>query len=158
MIWQGQEIFSINKFTDQVPLDWSRKETFNGIFQLYQRLCQLRRNWDNNTRGLRGQHINCHVVDNLNKVVAFHRWNEGGPGDDVIVILNFSDRTWDSYRVGLPSWGTWWCRFSSDWAGYSSDFSNVGGHPVSAEPVPKDNMPHSAGFAIGPYSALIFSQ
>ncbi|MBD3884857.1 alpha amylase C-terminal domain-containing protein [Phormidium tenue FACHB-886] len=158
MIWQGQELFSIDKFSDTIPLDWSRKETFNGIFQLYQRLCQLRRNWDNNTRGLRGQHINCHVVDNLNKVVAFHRWNEGGPGDDVIVILNFSDRTWDSYRVGLPSWGTWWCRFSSDWAGYSNDFGNVGGHPVSAEAAPKDNMPHSAGFAIGPYSALIYSQ
>lgn len=158
MIWQGQEIFSIDKFSDTIPLDWSRKETFNGIFQLYQRLCHLRRNWDNNTRGLRGQHINCHLVDNLNKVVAYHRWNEGGPGDDVIVILNFSDRTWDSYRVGLPRWGTWWCRFSSDWAGYSSDFGNVGGHPVSAEAAPKDNMPHSAGFAIGPYSALIYSQ
>ena len=158
MIWQGQEIFSINKFSDAIPLDWSRKGTYNGIFQLYQRLCQLRRNWDNNTRGLRGQHINCHIVDNLNKVVAFHRWNEGGPGDDVIVILNFADRTWDSYRVGLPRWGTWWCRFSSDWAGYSRDFGNVGGHPVSAEAAPKDNMPHSAGFAIGPYSALIYSQ
>ncbi|MCG8363143.1 MAG: alpha amylase C-terminal domain-containing protein, partial [Pseudanabaenales cyanobacterium] len=158
MIWQGQEIFWIEKFADQIPLDWSRKNTFNGIFQLYRRLCQLRRNWDNNTRGLRGQNINCHLVDNLNKVIAFHRWNEGGAGDDVIVILNFTDRTWNSYRVGLPRWGTWWCRFSGDWSGYSSDFGNVGGHPVSAESAAKDNMPHSAGFSIGPYSALIYSQ
>lgn len=158
MIWQGQEIFSIEKFSDRVPLDWSRKDTFNGYFQLYRDLCQLRRNWDNNTRGLRGQHINCHLVDNLNKVVAFHRWNDGGAGDDVIVILNFADRTWDSYRVGLPRWGTWWCRFSSDWSGYSSDFGNVGGHPVNTEAAPKDNMPHSAGFTLAPYSALIFSQ
>lgn len=158
MIWQGQEIFSINKFDDKVPLDWSRKNTFNGIFELYRRLCQLRRNWDNNTRGLRGQHINCHLVDNLNKVIAFHRWDEGGGGDDVIVILNFSDRTWDSYRVGLPRWGTWWCRFSSDWSGYSGDFGNVGGQAVSAEAAPKDNMPHSAGFTLAPYSALIYSQ
>lgn len=158
MIWQGQEIFSINKFSDQVPLDWSRKITFNGIFQLYRDLCQLRLNWNNNTRGLRGQHINCHLVDNLNKVIAFHRWDEGGAGDDVIIILNFADRTWDSYRVGLPRWGTWWCRFSSDWSGYSSDFGNVGGSPVSAEPTPSNNMPHSAGFAIAPYSAQIYSQ
>lgn len=161
MIWQGQEIFSIHKFSDQLPLDWSRKNKFNGIFDLYQRLCQLRRNWDNNTRGLRGQHINCHLVDNLNKVIAFHRWDEGGGGDDVIVILNFSDRTWnswDSYRIGLPRWGTWWCRFSSDWSGYSSDFGNVGGYAVNAESAPKDNMPHSAGFALGSYSALIYSQ
>lgn len=158
MLWQGQEIFWVEKFTDQIPLDWSRKDTFNGIFQMYRRLCQLRRNWDNNTRGLRGQHINCHLVDNLNKVIAFHRWGAGGPGDDVIVIANFSDLTWDAYRVGLPRWGTWWCRFSSDWSGYSSDFGNVGGNPVNAEAASKDNMPHSASFAIGPYSALIYSQ
>ncbi len=158
MLWQGQEIFTINKFNDQVPLDWSRKNTFNGIFQLYRRLCQLRRNWDNNTRGLRGQNINCHVVDNLNKVIAFHRWNDGGPGDDVIIILNFADRPWNIYRVGLPRRGTWWCRFSSDWSGYSPDFGNVGGNPVSAETAPKDGMSFSAGFAIAPYSALIYSQ
>jgi 1,4-alpha-glucan branching enzyme len=158
MIWQGQEIFSIDKFTDKTPLDWSRKDTFKGIFQLYQRLCQLRRNWDNNTRGLRGQHINCHLVDNLNKVVAFHRWNEGGPGDDVVVILNFADRSWNAYQIGLPRWGTWWCRFSSDWKGYSNGFGDFGGHPVSAENNPKDNMPFRAGFALAPYSALIYSQ
>ncbi len=158
MIWQGQEIFSIEKFGDKKPLDWSRKTSFNGIFQLYRDLCRLRRNWDNNTRGLRGQHINCHVIDNFNKVVAFHRWDQGGAGDDVIVILNFADRTWDSYRVGLPRWGTWWCRFSSDWSGYSGDFGNVGGRSVNAEAAPKDNMPHSAGFTLAPYSAVIFSQ
>jgi 1,4-alpha-glucan branching enzyme len=158
MIWQGQEIFSIEKFNDKTPLDWNRKNSFNGIFELYRRLCQLRRNWDNNTRGLRGQHIHCHLVDNLNKVIAFHRWDEGGGGDDVIVILNFADRTWNSYRVGLPRWGTWWCRFSSDWSGYSGDFGNVGGHAVNAEDAPKDNMPHSAGFTLAPYTAYIFSQ
>ncbi|WP_066613375.1 alpha-amylase family glycosyl hydrolase [Scytonema hofmannii] len=158
MIWQGQEFLEVDHFRDDDPLDWDRLQRFAGIHDLYQRLCQLRRNWDNNTRGLRGQHINCHVVDNLNKVTAYHRWDGGGPGDDVIVILNFSNRYWNSYRVGLPRLGTWWCRFSSDWNGYSSDFSNFGGHTVSGESSPKDGMAYSAGFAIAPYSALIYSQ
>lgn len=158
MLWQGQEIHSIERFNDQVPLDWSRKSRYAGIFQLYQDLCRLRRNWYDNTRGLRGQHIHCHLVDDANKVIAFHRWSEGGPGDDVVVILNFANRRWDSYRIGLPREGLWWCRFSSDWSGYSPDFGNIGGHPVSADPVPMHRMNHSGGFQIAPYSALIFSQ
>jgi 1,4-alpha-glucan branching enzyme len=158
MIWQGQEFLEVDHFRDDDPLEWDRIERFAGIHNLYQRLCQLRRNWENNTRGLRGQHINCQLVDNLNKVIAYHRWDQGGPGDDVIVILNFSNRYWDSYRVGLPRLGTWWCRFSSDWKGYSDDFSNFGGYAVSAEYSPKDGMAYSAGFALAPYSALIYSQ
>ncbi|MFB2898384.1 alpha-amylase family glycosyl hydrolase [Aerosakkonemataceae cyanobacterium BLCC-F50] len=158
MIWQGQEFLEVDSFSDQDPLEWDRIDRFAGIHDLYQRLCQLRRNWENNTRGLRGQHINCQLVDNLNKVIAYHRWDQGGPGDDVIVILNFSNRYWDSYRVGLPRLGTWWCRFSSDWKGYSNDFSNFGGYAVSAEYSPKDGMAYSAGFALAPYSALIYSQ
>lgn len=156
MLWQGQEFLEVDHFRDTDPLEWDRLQRFAGIHDLYQRLCQLRRNWENNTRGLRGQHINAHVVDNLNKVIAYHRWDRGGPGDDVIIILNFSNRYWDSYRVGLPRLGTWWCRFSSDWSGYSSDFSNFGGYPVSAEYLPKDGMAYSAGFALAPYSAFIF--
>jgi len=131
---------------------------FRGIYELYRDLCRLRRNWFNNTRGLRGQGRNCHVVDDLNKVLAYHRYDSGGQGDDVVVILNFADRHWSSYRVGLPSAGIWWCRFSSDWSGYQPDFGNVGGFPVTAEEVPKDGLGFSAGFALGPYSALIFSQ
>lgn len=158
MLWQGQEFLEVNHFSDTDPLEWDRLQRFAGIHDLYQRLCQLRRNWENNTRGLRGQHINAHVVDNLNKVIAYHRWDQGGSGDDVIIILNFSNRYWDSYRVGLPRLGTWWCRFSSDWSGYSSDFSNFGGYAVSAEYSPKDGMAYSTGFALAPYSAVIYSQ
>lgn len=158
MIWQGQEIHSTTKFTDHVPLDWDRKSSFRGVFDLYRDLCRLRRNWHNNTRGLRGQYINCHLVDDLNKVIAYHRWADGGPGDDVVILLNFSDRSWSDYRVGLPRGGVWWCRLSSDWSGYGADYGNVGGRPVTGEAWAKDGMGYSAGFAIGPYSALVLSQ
>ncbi|RWX44024.1 1,4-alpha-glucan branching enzyme [Candidatus Electrothrix aarhusensis] len=158
MIWQGQEIFSITKFSDQIPLDWSRKERFAGVFTFYQDLCQLRRNWFNNTRGLRGQLINCHHLNDQQKIIAYHRWDQGGAGDDVLVILNFSNQSYFDYRVGLPRGGTWYCRFSSDWAGYCPDFTNIGGQDLQAEGLAWDGMAQSGRVDIGPYSALILSQ
>jgi 1,4-alpha-glucan branching enzyme len=158
MLWQGQEIHWTGRFTDKVPLDWSRRERFAGIFQLYQDLCRLRRNWEDRSRGLRGQHLNCHLIDDHNKVIAYHRWDQGGPGDDIVVILNFSNQTWHHFEVGLPRGGTWQCRFSSDWSGYSPDFSNHGGHDVDAVAQPQHGMGYQGSFALAPYSALIYSQ
>ncbi|MCI5224193.1 MAG: hypothetical protein D3924_16365, partial [Candidatus Electrothrix sp. AR4] len=158
MIWQGQEIFSISKFTDQSPLDWSRKERFAGVLRFYQDLCHLRRNWFNNTRGLRGQQINTHHVNDHQKIIAYHRWDQGGPGDDVLVILNFSNQNYFGYRIGLPRGGIWYCRFSSDWVGYCPDFSNIGGQDLHSAASSWDGMPHNGQVDIGPYSALIFSQ
>lgn len=158
MLWQGQEIHWTERFTDSVPLDWSRLERFGGIYLLYRDLCRLRRNWHNNTRGLRAQHVNCHLVDDQSKVIAYHRWDQGGAGDDVVVILNFSNRTWNEFELGLPRGGVWQCRFSSDWVGYSPDFGNHGGQAVHSSGDPLHGMAHRARFALAPYSALIYSQ
>ena len=92
-------------------------------------------------------------------MVAFHRWDQGGPGDDVIVIANFSSQAWTNYRIGLPRTGTWKVRFNSDSALYDASF---GGHPsvdVVADPnIPWDGMAASAAISIGPYTAVILSQ
>ncbi len=156
MLWQGQEIHWTERFTDKVPLDWSRLERFGGIHMLYRDLCRLRRNWHDDTRGLRGQHVNCHLVDDDSKVIAYHRWDQGGPGDDVVVILNFSNRSWENFEVGLPHGGIWRCTFSSDWSGYSPDFRDHGGHDVAARTGPRHGLAYFASFAVAPYSALIY--
>src|SRR6185369_17721356 len=74
MIFQGQEFLEDEYFRDSVPLDWEKLDEFPGIRLLYRDLIRLRRNWFNNTRGLRGQFINVHHINNNNKVLAFHRW------------------------------------------------------------------------------------
>ncbi|MEJ0073416.1 MAG: response regulator, partial [Candidatus Saccharibacteria bacterium] len=56
------------------------------------------------------------------RVLAYHRWDKGGPGDDVIVVLNFSNRDITDYAVGFPRDGVWQVRFNSAWKGYSPDF------------------------------------
>jgi 1,4-alpha-glucan branching enzyme len=157
MILQGQEILEWIPFGDENRIDWDKFDQFHGIHTLYGDLIRLRRNWHDNTRGLWGHHVNAfHAGDD--KMLAFHRWDRGGPGDDVVVVLNFANQTVPTYRIGFPREGQWWVRFNSDWDGYSPDFGNVPGYHTVAEPVAWQGLPFSGNIGIGPYSGLILSQ
>jgi 1,4-alpha-glucan branching enzyme len=158
MIFQGQEFLEDEYFRDSAPLDWAKVDSFAGINALYRDLIRLRRNWFNQTRGLRGQHVNVHHVNNTDKVIAFHRWENGGPGDDVMVVANFGNRSYGSYTLGFPRAGDWRVRFNSDWQGYSSDFGNQLGYDTFAGDGSRDGMPFQANVGVGPYSVLILSQ
>jgi 1,4-alpha-glucan branching enzyme len=158
MIFQGQELLEDKYFRDTVPLDWVKLRTNAGIQALYRDLIRLRRNWFNQTRGLRGQHLNVHHVNNADKVIAYHRWEIGGPGDDVVVVANFANRSYGSYTLGFPRVGQWRVRFNSDWQGYSADFGNQLGYDTVAGDVPADGMPFQANVGLGSYSVLILSQ
>ena len=158
MIFQGQEFLEDRYFRDSAPLDWAKLDTYAGINALYRDLIRLRRNWFNQTRGLRGQQINVHHVNNTDKVIAFHRWENGGPGDDVVIVANFGNRGYDSYALGFPRAGDWRVRFNSDWRGYSSDFGNQLGYDTSAGEGSRDGMPFQANVGVGLYSVLVLSQ
>lgn len=158
MIFQGQEFLEDGYFQGTVPLDWARLLDFNGINLLYRDLIRLRRNWFNQTRGLRGQHINVYCVNNTDKFIAFHRWENGGAGDDVVVVANFANHSYNSYTLGMPRAGQWRVRFNSDWQGYSADFGNYLGYDTVTGGGPMDNMPFQTNVGIGPYSVIILSQ
>ncbi|NEQ22700.1 MAG: DUF3459 domain-containing protein [Microcoleus sp. SIO2G3] len=158
MIFQGQELLEDKWFDDEDPLDWTKLETYRGIHDMYRDLIRLRRNWYNETKGLRGQHVHVHHVNNNDKVIAFHRWENGGSGDDVIVVANMADRSHNSYNIGFPNEGYWRVRFNSDWNGYSPDFGNYPGYDTTASWGAKDGMSCNGNVGIGPYSVLILSQ
>jgi 1,4-alpha-glucan branching enzyme len=158
MIFQGQEFLEDRYFRDSAPLDWTKLDTYAGINALYRDLIRLRRNWFNQTRGLRGQQINVHHVNNTEKVIAFHRWENGGPGDDVVIVANFANRSYDSYALGFPRAGGWRVRFNSDWRGYGADFGDQPGYDTWADSDSRDGMPFQANVGVGPYSVLILSQ
>ena len=158
MLFQGQEFLEDEFFTDAVALDWSRKTTYSGIFNLYQDLIKLRKNASGSTRGLSGFSTNVFHVNNTDKLVAFHRWQQGGDLDDTIVVVNFSATAKSNYRIGMPRSGLWNCRFNSDWTGYSADYSNTLCLSTSTSPVAWDGLEQSALVSVGPYSAIIFSQ
>jgi 1,4-alpha-glucan branching enzyme len=157
MIFQGQEMLEDEWFRDKDPLDWSKLERFRGIVQLYRDLIRLRRNFDH-TRGLRGQHVNVFHVNQTDKVLAFHRWEHGGAGDDVVVVVNAANRGHASYTIGFPRSGEWKVRFNSDWEGYSPDFANWHSYDTTAAPGELHGLPAAGNIGIGPYSAVILSQ
>jgi len=158
MLFQGQEFVEDRWFSDTDPLDWSRCERFAGIVQLYRDLIRLRRNWFDNTRGLRGRSTNVFHVNNYDKVLAMHRWDQGGPGDDVVVVLNFSSRTFDQYRIGLPCEGPWHLRLNTNASVYDPSFSGVSAHGTWGDRGGRDGLEFNGEVALPPYTALIYSQ
>ena len=163
MLFQGQEFLEWGTWSDNpasnpnAMLDWSKKQTFRGIFDLYRRLVALRRNRDHNTRGLTGQNLNVFHVNHDARVIAYHRWMNGGPGDDVIIVANLANRAYDAYNIGLPRGGTWFLRFNTDWSAYDPTFSNKG-YDTTATPGGNQGLPFNGNVAIGPYSVIVLSQ
>jgi 1,4-alpha-glucan branching enzyme len=163
MIFQGQEFLESGWFDDHVPLDWEKAGRHAGILQLYRELIRLRRNWYENTRGLTGQHVNVYHVDHAEKLIAFHRWHQGGPRDDVVVVANLANRAHQAVTLGFPHPGIWRVRFNSDARTYDADFGDQECPDVVAAPVMGDNdsgdgMPCWGNLTLAPYGVLILSQ
>ncbi len=163
MIFQGQEFLESGWFDDHVSLDWSKAQANAGILRLYRDLIALRRNLPGQVQGLQGPNVNVFNANDADKVVAYHRWKNGGPGDDVIVVANFSHRLLAGYTIGLPRAGRWRVRFNSDDQSYDAGF---GGHlcpDVISAPARDaahmfDGMPCLGNVTLAPYSVLILSQ
>jgi 1,4-alpha-glucan branching enzyme len=159
MIFQGQEFLEQRPFVqDPAQLDWANATTYAGILALYRDLIRLRRDWFATTGGLRGENCNVFHVNNAAKVVAFHRFGQGGPGDDVVVLANFADTGYASYQMGLPRPGLWRVRFNSDWSGYDPSFGDWASYDVAASGPPHDGLACSGQAGVGPYTAIILSQ
>ena len=138
-----------------LPARCTPQGPFSGIAAFHRDLIDLRLRRDE-TLGLRGQHINVFHVNNDTKVIAYHRWHDDG--GDTVVLLNFADRSYADYKIGLPREGRWKVRLNSDYSGYESSFGN---HPCDdswAESGGWDGLGYHAGFGLGPYSAIILSR
>ena len=158
MLFQGQELIEGSWFTDEEPLDWSRRHRFAGILQLHRDLIRLRRNDGDATRGLRGPSVTVHHVDEASGILAYHRWQDGGPRDDVLVVVNLSAEVRPDVRFGVPREGRWRVRFNSAWEGYDSEFASIPSLDADTMAEPLDGMPFSIGMAVGPYTSVILSQ
>ena len=158
MIFQGQEFLRGGWFDDSRGIDWTEEKDCEGIVRLYRDLIRLRLNRKGFSSGLTGQRIECHHLNDVDKLIGFRRWKEGGKGDDTIVIANFANRVWEDYRIGFVREGLWQLRFNSDATFYSEDFSNFASHDVQAERTSYDGLPASGLIRIAPYSVLIYSE
>jgi 1,4-alpha-glucan branching enzyme len=158
MLFQGQEFLEGEWFRDTVPLDWHLRDEYRGIVRLYRDLIALRRNLKGMTRGLSGRGVNVYHVNDHDNMIAFHRFDKGGVGDDVVVVLNFHRDRREGYRIGFPALGVWKLLLDSDWTGYSEVFTGVQGEHVIAKAEGYDGFPASAAITIGPYTCLIYGR
>ncbi len=158
MIFQGQEILEGHWFDSGFPVDWANAQRFPGILALYRDLIHLRRDWWNTTRGLRGEGLQVHHVNEADKLISYHRWDAGGPRDDTVVLLNFSNHAFDSYTIGFPRAGLWRVRMNTDWTGYDASFGGEPCYDTETRNEPRDGLSLSADVGIGAYSAVILSQ
>jgi len=158
MLFQGQEFLEDEWFRDEVPVDWSKLERFNGIHALYRDLIALRRNLHRTTAGLCGQHLHVFHINHETKVLAFRRWAEGGPGDDVIVLMNFANEPVATLALGVPGGGRWRVRLNSDAKTYSEEFGGLEVNDQDAVEEATDGLSHRITVSVGPYSVVILSQ
>jgi 1,4-alpha-glucan branching enzyme len=162
MIFQGQEMLETRAFGFNTPtnMDFTRADdpNFKGIVQMYRDLIALRRNVAGHTRGLTGQNLNVFHFDNANKLLAYHRFENGGAGDDVVIVANFSNVPMQNLNIGFPRQGQWHVLFNSGASVYDSGFVNGDSFDTTANPGGKDGLNFNANVSIGPYSVVIFSQ
>lgn len=159
MIFQGQELLRGKWFEDTRPINWDDASEQFDVANLYHDLIHLRRNTAGNTAALTGQGVAITHVNNNDKLIAFRRWaGEDDQADNVVVLLNFSNRSWDEYMVGFPQAGDWELLFDSHAQRYDSEYEGQISQSITAVDKPYDNLPAAAKVAIAPYSALIFSQ
>jgi 1,4-alpha-glucan branching enzyme len=151
MLFQGQEFMEGGCFNDWEQLDWAKAEKYAGVVQAHKHLVALRRNIGGATAGLQGRGFNIMHLDENNKVLTYHRWSQGGPRDDVVVVINFSKNLQPVYSMNFPRNGKWKVRFNSAWKGYSPDFKEVKLDDVTVES-------GNGTLALPPNCALILSQ
>ncbi len=161
MLFQGQEMLETRAFdfVHAVSIDWTRPAKFPGIIRMYHDLIALRRNLAGKTAGLTGQGLNVFRVDDQAKLLAYHRFGAGGPGDDVVVVANFANRP-ANVSLSFPRAGPWVVRFNSGAAVYDPAFTD--GDSFDATAAASDHDEHGLAFAgnvgVGPYSVVVLSQ
>jgi 1,4-alpha-glucan branching enzyme len=155
MIFQGHELLEDKWFSDTDPIDWTRFKAFRGFVRMHRDLIRLRTDGHGTTTGLTGHHTELLHADDTTKTVAFHRWDQGGPADSTVVVLNFSSQPVDFLTIRVPAGGAWHVRFNSDWEGYDEEFSNFPSFDTEAQETPEGFV---ATVGVAPYSLLILSQ
>ncbi|HYR57090.1 MAG TPA: alpha amylase C-terminal domain-containing protein, partial [Chthoniobacteraceae bacterium] len=160
MLFQGQEMLETRdfEFETRAPVDFDRVTKFPGIVQMYRDLIALRRNIAGKSNGLTGQHINVFHQDDGNKTLAYHRWENGGAGDDVVVVANFSDAPLPNLNIGFPRGGQWHVRFNGGASVYDPSFINGDSFDTTANPGGRDGLNFNANVGVGPYAVVILSQ
>jgi 1,4-alpha-glucan branching enzyme len=165
MLFMGQEFLEDKLWSD----DFHRSELFiwwDGLegqdrhmadFHRFARdLIWLRRRHP----ALRAEPVSVFHCNDVDRVLAFHRWLPG-VGRDVMVVVSLREETFHdhAYRLGFPLPGTWLEALNSDFYDHFPNqwvAGNAGG--VVADGPAMHGLPHSAALTIPANGILIFTR
>lgn len=163
MLFMGEEILEDEYWSDSADyfrnalINWQALATDRSrqdFFRFIRELLGLRRRLP----ALRAGAINIFHVHNDNRVIAYHRWQEG-KGKDIIVVVNLSEAPWRGYNLGFPGAGWWRERFNSDtyehWV--NPDVQGNGGG-VEASGPPLHGFSASADVVVPANGFVLFSR
>ena len=157
MLFQGQEFLEPKNFTFPTgsPLSWTNAATFGGMLRAYQDLISLRKNDNHLSDVLLGSNLLAFHQNEDAKVLAFRRGGSKDP-HPIVVVVNFGDKSFSNYRVGMPHGGSWAVLFSSDDTRYSDKF---GGSPHvktrTADNISYDGFSNSLSLEVAPFTAIV---
>jgi len=160
MLFMGQEFLEDKPWADDLENHSSLRLFWDGLTSDVAMQNQLRFTRELiRTRhllpALRAEGFRVSYVHDQDRVLAFHRWIPG-IGQDVIVVLSFSNFTRFDYRLGFPAGGRWVEHFNSDAFDLGSPFGNGG--QAFAEPESLHGFLFSASLVLPANSLLILSR
>jgi 1,4-alpha-glucan branching enzyme len=161
MLFMGQEILEDKPWSDRPAAEtllwWDGLAADRAMPDHLRCTCDLIR-LRRARPALRGEPVHVFHVHNANRVIAFHRWEEG-IGGDVVVVASLNESTFPRYRLGFPRPGRWREAFNSD---VYDHFPNpwVAGNAgeITADGPAQHGLPTSAEIAIPANSVLVFAR
>ena len=158
MLFQGQEFIEDEYFQDTEALDWGKLDKLKGIKKLSTDLIALRTGKAERTNGLRGQQIEIVHFNQDTKILAYVRSTDGDDNEPVLVVLNFGNKAFEEYGIGVAQDAEWKLRFNSTWKGYDEDFSELAVEGMEKVEEPTDEKPFTGQITIPAYAALIYTK
>jgi 1,4-alpha-glucan branching enzyme len=161
MLFMGQEILEDKPWGDDPNWDgqiwWEGSEgrdpAMAGFLHFFRDLVWLRRRHP----ALRSDRVNAYHVNDLDRVLAFHRWIEG-QGHDVVVVASLREETLYGYRLGMPRTGHWIEAFNSDaYQGWPNPGVAGNGGEVQAWGEPLHGLPATAVLTIPANAVLVLT-
>jgi 1,4-alpha-glucan branching enzyme len=132
-------------------IDWSKKVTYAPIVSYFRDLITLRRL----SPALRADAP--HQVFHMNEsgdVIVFQRYDT--QGNVLVVVANFSNGDYGSYRIGLPQPGDWFEVLNSQASGYDGNgLTNPG--TIVPDAISQDGFAQSAEIAVPQMGLLVLS-
>jgi 1,4-alpha-glucan branching enzyme len=160
LLFMGTELGQWHEWSEQGPLDWGLLERplheggrrwIRDLNRLYLREPAL---WQRDTTYEGFEWIDFSDVEN--SVVAFRRIGND-PGNDLILLCNFTPVPRVGYRIGVPSGGRYLELLNSDAEVYGG--SNMGnGGAVVCENIPSHGHPYSITPTLPPLAMLVLKR